>query len=81
MIRQSPDGIYVYTEDGREEMVSAKGHGREFELLELRDALAHGRDVFPDGTWGKATLEVCLAILASSKDGRARRMRHQVPAP
>ncbi|MEE9291209.1 MAG: Gfo/Idh/MocA family oxidoreductase [Alphaproteobacteria bacterium] len=81
MIRQSPDGIYVYTEDGREEIVSAKGHGREFELLELRDALVQGRDVFPDGTWGKATLEVCLAIMASSKDGRARRMRHQVPAP
>ncbi|MDX1484850.1 MAG: Gfo/Idh/MocA family oxidoreductase [Alphaproteobacteria bacterium] len=81
MIRQSPDGIYVYTEDGREEIPCPKGHGREFELLELRDALDHGRGVFPDGTWGKATLEVCLAIMASSKDGRTRRMRHQVPAP
>ncbi len=81
MIRQSPDGIYVYTEDGREEIPCPKGHGREFELLELRDALAAGRDVFPDGTWGKATLEVCLAIMASSRDGRSRRMRHQVPAP
>ena len=81
IIRQSPDGIYVYTEDGCEEIPCPKGHGREFELLELRDALAQGRGVFPDGTWGKATLEVCLAIMASSKDGRARRMRHQVPAP
>ncbi len=81
MIRQSPDGIYLYTEDGREEITCAKGHGREFELLELRDALAAGRGVFPDGTWGKATLEVCLAILASSKDGRTRRMRHQVRVP
>jgi len=81
MIRQSPDGIFVYTEDGREEIPCPKGHGREFELLELRDALAEGRNVFPDGTWGKATLEVCLAVMASSRDGRSRRMRHQVPAP
>jgi len=80
MIRQSPDGIYVYTEDGCEEITVTKGHGREFELLELRESLAQGRGVFPDGTWGKATLEVCLAIMASSKDGRTRRMRHQVPA-
>ncbi|HSR55983.1 MAG TPA: Gfo/Idh/MocA family oxidoreductase [Alphaproteobacteria bacterium] len=81
MIRQSPDGIFVYSEDGCEEIHCPKGHGREFELLELRDALAEGRNVFPDGTWGKATLEVCLAIMASSRDGRSRRMRHQVPAP
>ena len=81
MIRQSPDGIYLYTEDGREEIPCPKGHGREVELLELAGALAQGRGVFPDGNWGKATLEVCLAIMASSKDGRVRRMRHQVPAP
>jgi phthalate 4,5-cis-dihydrodiol dehydrogenase len=81
MIRQSPDGIFVYTEDGREEIPCPTGHGREFELLELRDALAENRNVFPDGTWGKATLEVCLAVMASSRDGRSRRMRHQVPAP
>jgi phthalate 4,5-cis-dihydrodiol dehydrogenase len=80
LIRQSPDGVYVYTENGREEIDCPKGHGRENELLELHDALSQGREVFPDGTWGKATLEVCLAIMASSKDGRSRRMRHQVPA-
>ena len=81
MIRQSPDGIYLYTEDGREDIPCPNGHGREVELLELAGALAQGRGVFPDGSWGKATLEVCLAIMASSKDGRVRRMRHQVPAP
>ena len=78
IIRQSPDGIFLYSEEGCEEITCPKGHGREAELLELRDALAEDRKVFPDGTWGKATLEVCLAIMASSKDGRARRMRHQV---
>jgi phthalate 4,5-cis-dihydrodiol dehydrogenase len=81
MIRQSPDGLYLYTEDGREEIRCPKGHGREFELRELHEAITQGRDVFPDGNWGKATLEVCLAIMASSQDGRTRRMRHQVAAP
>lgn len=81
VVRQSPDGLYVYSEDGREEIPCESGHGRELELEELAASLAEGRDAFPDGRWGKATLEVCLAILASAGDRRARRMRHQVPAP
>ncbi len=28
-----------------------------------------------------ATLEVCLAIMASGRDGKVRRLKHQVPAP
>lgn len=81
VIRQSPDGVYVYTEDGREEVLSQGGHGRESELHELWSGITEKRDVFPDGHWGKATLEVCLAMMASSKDGRIHRMRCQVPAP
>jgi phthalate 4,5-cis-dihydrodiol dehydrogenase len=81
VIRQSPEGVFVYSEDGCEEITCVKGHGRESELRELSSALAENRNVFPDGRWGKATLEVCLAIMASSKDGRTRRMRHQMPSP
>jgi phthalate 4,5-cis-dihydrodiol dehydrogenase len=81
VIRQSPDGLYLYSEQGREEIPVAAGYGRASELKELADAAAEGRPAFPDGRWGKATLEVCLAIMASSKSHRIRRMRHQVPAP
>jgi phthalate 4,5-cis-dihydrodiol dehydrogenase len=81
MIRQSADGIYVYSDDGCEEIPCNLSHGRADELRELSQAVADGRPVFPDGRWGKATLEVCRAILGSSKDGRTRRMRHQVPSP
>ena len=81
MIRQSPDGIYVYSEDGREEIPCHQSHGRADELRELAEAVAEGRPVFPDGRWGKATLEVCLAILGCSRDGRTRRLHHQVPSP
>lgn len=81
VIRQSPDGIFVYSEDGVEEIPCTPGRGRDLELRELMDAITEGRTVFPDGRWGKATLEVCLAMMASSRDGRSRRMRHQVEAP
>lgn len=81
VIRQSPDGVFVYTEDGKEEVLSHGGHGRESELHELWSGITEKRDVFPDGHWGKATLEVCLAMMASSKDGRIHRMRCQVPSP
>jgi phthalate 4,5-cis-dihydrodiol dehydrogenase len=81
VVRQSPDGLYVYTEKGRKEVACPDTLGREAELGELAAALRAGLPVFPDGNWGKATLEVCLAILASSKDGRLRRMKYQVPSP
>jgi phthalate 4,5-cis-dihydrodiol dehydrogenase len=80
-IRQAPDGIYVYTQKGREEIPLPAGHGRSQELQELVDAIAQCRPAFPDGHWGKATLEVCLAIMASGRDGKVRRLKYQVPAP
>lgn len=78
-VHQSPDGLYVYTESGREEVPVAPMLGREAELTELAAAIRGGRRVFPDGAWGKATLEVCLAILESGRTGRTHRMRHQMP--
>lgn len=79
-IRQSPDGIYVYSESGRREVPIQKGaHGREAEMRELYDAVVEGRPAFHDGRWGEATLEVCLAILESSARHEEIRMSHQVP--
>ena len=80
-IRQSPDGLYVYTKDGREEVACGPRYGRAAELMELRAGLVEERPVFPDGTWGKASLEVCLAMLQSSKERREVRLEHQVPCP
>ncbi len=79
-IRQSPDGLYLYTDTGCEELPVARGHGRATELVELRDALAVGRPVFPDGTWGRATLEVCLGMLQSSRERREISLIRQVPS-
>jgi len=79
-IRQSPDGLYLYTESGCEELPVARGPGRAAELIELCDALAAGKPVFPDGRWGRATLEVCLGILDSSRQRREIKLSRQVPS-
>lgn len=80
MIRQSPDGLYLYTETGCEEIPVTRHHGRAAELIELRDALAENRPAFPDGVWGRATLEVILGILDSSRDHREIALTRQVPS-
>ena len=79
-LRQSPDGLYLYTEAGCEEMrIEANAH-REAELVELMAALSSGRAAFPDGKWGRATLEVCLGILQSSRTRREIALTLQVPS-
>lgn len=81
LMRQSPEGLYLYTDEDREEISIAPYLGRAAELIELRDALSEGRDVFPNGEWGKANLEICLAILASSREQRDIALRHQPSSP
>jgi phthalate 4,5-cis-dihydrodiol dehydrogenase len=81
VIRQSPRGLLLYFDRGCEEVVCEKGIGRAAELEELLRAVREGRDPFPDGRWGKATLEVCLAILESSRTKREVFLSHQVACP
>ncbi len=76
-IRQSPNGLYLYTDEGREEISLPPYLGRAAELIELRDAIAEGRDVFPNGEWGKANLEICLSILTSARENRDVELSHQ----
>ena len=69
-VRQAPNGLFIYTDEGREEISLPSYQGRAAELIELRDALKEGRDVFPNGHWGKANLEVCLGIIRSAREGK-----------
>lgn len=79
-IRQSPDGLYLYTNNGREEIPCPPFLDRAGDLLKLYEAATtQNRPVFTDGQWGKATLEVVLAILQSSKERREIALAHQVP--
>jgi hypothetical protein len=77
-IRQSPDGLFLYTKDGRREVpVEGRGQGRP-EIDELLAAIREERPVFPDERWGLASLEVVLAILDSSAERREVTLSRQV---
>jgi predicted dehydrogenase len=78
-IRQSPDGLYLYTDQGREEIACVPFMDRAGELRRLYEAVTQGRPEFADGKWGKATLEALLAIIQSSKERREVALAHQVP--
>ena len=78
-IRQSPDGLYIYTDQGRKEISCDPFMDRAGELRRLYEAAVQGQPEFSDGRWGKATLEVILAILQSSKEQREITLAHQVP--
>jgi phthalate 4,5-cis-dihydrodiol dehydrogenase len=78
-IRQTPDGLLIYGEDGKREIpLPAGSRGREAEVEELYQAVINDRPVFHDGRWGQATLEVCLAMLESAAERREVFLKHQV---
>ena len=81
VIRQSPDGLYIYDEDGCTEVPVPPNPERAAELFALRDALRDHKSVFPDAQWGAATLEACLAILESARSGKEVALTRQVPSP
>jgi phthalate 4,5-cis-dihydrodiol dehydrogenase len=81
-LRQSPDGLYLYGDEGKREIrLPRGGSAREAEIDELYQAVANDRPVFHDGRWGEATLEVCLAIYESTRERREVLLKHQTPAP
>ena len=80
-MRQSPDGLYLYTEEGREEILCDAHLDRGQELVKLRDAVSRDTPVFPDGRWGRASLEVALAVLQSARERREIQLCCQVPVP
>ena len=81
-IRQSPRGLYVYTANGREEIVLPTDRNpRDLVLDELHGAMSGERIPVHDGAWGLANLEICVAALKSSETGSEVALQHQVPVP
>lgn len=80
-LRQSPEGLLIYDEAGTEEIAVPPDKFRNGELIELRDAYQHGRRSFPDEKWGRATLEIVLAIRESAKSQRPVTLHHQTAVP
>ena len=77
-IRQSPDGIYVYTDEGRKELPVSGGRGTgTLEIKEMYEALHEGKSIHHDGRWAAATLEVGEAIATSGRERREIMLKHQ----
>jgi phthalate 4,5-cis-dihydrodiol dehydrogenase len=77
----SADGVFVYGEDGRREIAIPQGPGsigRHNVLDDLETAVRTGKKPLHDGAWGKATLEVALAIQTSARQRCEIALRHQV---
>jgi phthalate 4,5-cis-dihydrodiol dehydrogenase len=80
-LRASADGVFVYDGNGLRELPlpPAAGMGGRREVLDdMRSAIRTGRKPVHDGRWGKATVEVALAILRSAREGREVMLEHQV---
>ena len=83
-MRPTADGIAVYTAEGMREVPIAPGRGvpgRGDVLDELYNAVVNGAPLVHDARWGKATVEVCLAILESSRTRQEVTLSHQVAVP
>ena len=82
-LRASADGVFVYDEAGRREIALPDGgkySGRHNVLDDMRTAILDGCRPVHDGRWGKATLEVALAIQQSARERREVMLTHQVAA-
>jgi phthalate 4,5-cis-dihydrodiol dehydrogenase len=79
-VRITPSGIIFYGEDEvREIELDTEETGRDGLVRQLYDAVVNGVRPTHDGRWAKATLEVCLSVMESSRQGRELPLVHQRP--
>ncbi len=80
-LRPLPNAVLVYGDAEVRREPLALGTVPRVEVLdELVAAVSNGIAPLHDGRWALATLEVCLAILRSSREGREVTLFHQVAA-
>jgi phthalate 4,5-cis-dihydrodiol dehydrogenase len=78
-LRPMPDGVMIYQNGtARLDSLSAPKVPRAEVVDELYDAIVQGKAPLHDGAWAMATLEVCLAMLQSAREGRDVALAHQV---
>jgi predicted dehydrogenase len=81
-VRLTPDGLRIYSDDEDWDLpISRQTDGRHGIVDQLYEAVVHGQRPSADGRWGKATLEVLLAVLASARQHQEVFLSHQVPLP
>lgn len=78
-LRLTAEGVIVHDDMARWLEPAPLPHVPRGEVLdEFAAAVLDGRKPLHDGAWGLATLEACLAILASAREGREIMLHHQV---
>jgi phthalate 4,5-cis-dihydrodiol dehydrogenase len=81
-IRQSPQGLYVYGENGMHEIVLPTDRSpRDCVMEEFHQAIRGLSPATHDGCWGLANLEICVAAITSSNLGRDVLLQEQVATP
>jgi len=81
-MRQSPAGLYLYSDDGRTEItVPTDASPRDRVMSELYDAIRCTSPARHDGAWGLANLQVCEAAVESSASGREVRLQQPGSGP
>ena len=70
-LRPTPEGVWIYADGERTlEKIAPPAVPRAAVIDELYGAVLEGRPPLHDGAWGTATVEVCLAMLRSAREGR-----------
>ncbi|HEY6135512.1 MAG TPA: Gfo/Idh/MocA family oxidoreductase, partial [Rubrivivax sp.] len=69
-LRPMPDGVWVYGDTRRKHLPLPAPPLPRYEVIdELHAAIVGGTPPLHDGAWARATLEVCLALLQSAREG------------
>jgi phthalate 4,5-cis-dihydrodiol dehydrogenase len=77
-VRPLPNGVLVYGDEAKRlDALSPPAVPRAEVIDELCDAVFEGRPALHSGEWGLATLEVCVAMLRSAREGVEVALRHQ----
>ena len=70
-LRPTPEGVWVYADKEKYlERIAPPALPRASVIDELYAAVVDGRPPLHDGAWGSATVEVCLAMLRSAREGK-----------
>jgi phthalate 4,5-cis-dihydrodiol dehydrogenase len=81
-LRPMPDGVMIYQNGTtRRDALAPPDVPRREVVDELFAAVMLDRPPSHDGAWAMATLEVCLAMLRSSREGTEVTLEHQVEWP
>lgn len=68
---QSPQGVYLYSVDGRVEIPVPQAADAHVNVLsEFHSAITGTAKPQHSGAWGRATLEMCEAVVRSAREGR-----------